>query len=151
MPHLGFYHDDSIFWVSAKSLAAGDGYRISSLPGQPFQTKYPPLYATLLAGIWEINPKFPSNLPLATLLAWILLPFYLLRVWFFLRQYKFDWRVQCSLLLMAGLSPVAAVFSFSLMPELLFTAFLLGSVTLAERSSEPDASRWLPALAGLGG
>ena len=21
MPHLGFYHDDSIYWVSAKSLA----------------------------------------------------------------------------------------------------------------------------------
>ena len=38
MPHLGFYHDDSIYWVSAKSLASGDGYRISSLPGQPFQT-----------------------------------------------------------------------------------------------------------------
>jgi hypothetical protein len=23
MPHLGFYHDDSIYWVSAKSLAEG--------------------------------------------------------------------------------------------------------------------------------
>ena len=151
MPHLGFYHDDSIYWVSAKSLAAGDGYRISSLPGQPFQTKYPPLYAALLAGIWHINPNFPSNLPLATLFAWVLLPFYLLCVWIFLRQCEFDWRVQCALFLIAGLSPVAAVFSFSLMPELLFTAFLLGSVILAERASESGASGWLPALAGLGG
>ena len=151
MPHLGFYHDDSIYWVSAKSLAAGDGYRISSLPGQPFQTKYPPLYATLLAGIWHLNPNFPSNLPVATLFAWVLLPFYLLWVWIFLRQCELDWRVQCLLFLMAGLSPVAAVFSFSLMPELLFTALLIGSVTLAERASEPDAGRWLPALAGLGG
>ena len=75
MPHLGFYHDDSIYWVSAKSLAAGDGYRIASLPGQPFQTKYPPLYAVLLSGIWHVNPNFPSNLPLATLFAWVLLPF----------------------------------------------------------------------------
>ena len=151
MPHLGFYHDDSIYWVSAKSLAGGDGYRISSLPGQPFQTKYPPLYAVLLAGIWHINPNFPANLPLATLFAWALLPFYLLQVWIFLRQCQFDWRVQCVLFLIAGLSPVAAVFSFSLMPELLFTAFLLGSVILAERASEPGASRWLAALAGLGG
>jgi hypothetical protein len=151
MPHLGFYHDDSIYWVSAKSLAAGDGYRISSLPGQPFQTKYPPLYAVLLAGIWHINPNFPSNLPLATLFAWVLLPLYLVGVWIFLRQCEFDWRVQCVLFLIAGLSPVAAVFSFSLMPELLFTAFLLGSVTLAERASEPGASPWIPVLAGLGG
>ena len=151
MPHLGFYHDDSIYWVSAKSLAAGDGYRISSLPNRPYQTKYPPLYAALLAGIWRINPNFPSNLPLATLLAWVLLPVYLLTVWIFLRQCEFDWRVQCLLFLIAGLSPVAAVFSFSLMPELLFTAFLLGSVTLAERASESNAAWWLPALAGIGG
>ena len=151
MPHLGYYHDDSIYWVSAKSLAAGDGYRISSLPGQPFQTKYPPLYAMVLANIWRINPNFPSNLPLATLLAWLLLPVYLLAVWIFLRQCEFDWRVQCVLFLIAGLSPVAAVFSFSLMPELLFTALLLGSVTLAERASAAEASRSLAALAGLWG
>ena len=44
MPHLGFYHDDSIYWVSGRSLAMGDGYRIQSLPGEPYQTKYPPLY-----------------------------------------------------------------------------------------------------------
>ena len=35
MPHLGFYHDDSIYWVSARSLATGNGYRIESLPGSP--------------------------------------------------------------------------------------------------------------------
>jgi len=151
MPHLGFYHDDAIYWVSAKSLAAGDGYRISSLPNQPYQTKYPPLYAMLLAGIWRINPNFPSNLPLATLFAWVLLPIYLLTVWIFLRQCQFEWRVRSALLVMAGLSPVAAVFSFSLMPELLFTAFLLATVMLAERASDPNPAWWLPALAGICG
>jgi hypothetical protein len=151
MPHLGFYHDDSIYWVSAKSLAAGDGYRISSLPGQPYQTKYPPLYAMLLAGIWRANPNFPANLSLATLLSWLLLPVYLILVWTFLRQCEFGWWVRCLLFLIAGLSPVAAVFSFSLMPELLFTAFLMGSVTLAERASESNDAWWLPVLAGLSG
>src|ERR1700735_2743004 len=28
MPHLGFYHDDSLYWVSGRSLAMGNGYRI---------------------------------------------------------------------------------------------------------------------------
>jgi len=74
MPHLGYYHDDSLYFVSGKSLAAGDGYRISSLPGEPYQTKYPPLYSALLAIVWTIDPSFPSNLPIATLLAWLLLP-----------------------------------------------------------------------------
>ena len=48
MPQFGDIHDDSIYFVSAKSLAGGD-YRIESLPTRPFQTKYPPLYPLLLA------------------------------------------------------------------------------------------------------
>jgi hypothetical protein len=151
MPHLGFYHDDSLYFVSAKSLAAGNGYRIASLPGEPYQTKYPPLYAALLAIVWKINPNFPSNLPIATLMAWLLLPAYLAMVWLFLKRLNFSGRVEWLLVLVATLSPIAAVFSFSLMPELLFTALLLASVLLAERSLELGASRWLPVLAGICG
>src|SRR5215467_2763830 len=84
MPHLGFYHDDSIYWVSAKSLADGHGYKIASLPGEPYQTKYPPLYPALLSLIWRIDPNFPSNLPWATLFSWLCLPAYLAVVWAFL-------------------------------------------------------------------
>jgi hypothetical protein len=149
MPHLGFYHDDSLFWVSARSLATGDGYRIQSLPGQPYQTKYPPLYPALLAGIWKVHPQFPSNLPLATLFAWLLLPLFLAALWILLRDYGFALRERCLLVLLAALSPVTVVFSFSLMPELLFTALLLTSVILAERAMQPEASKWVALLAGL--
>jgi hypothetical protein len=151
MPHLGYYHDDSIYWVSAKSLAEGNGYQISSLPGEPYQTKYPPLYSTLLAVIWKINPNFPSNLPAATLLAWLFLPAYLAMAWLFFRQQGFGWREQCVLVLIAGLSPVAAVFSFSLMPELVFTALLLGSLMLAEHAATRPSLPGLAVLAGLCG
>jgi hypothetical protein len=151
MPHLGFYHDDSIYWVSAKSMAEGHDYRIASLPGQPYQTKYPPLYPALLALIWKMDPNFPSNLPLATLFAWLLLPVYLATVWALLREYGFSWREQCVLVLAAGWSPVAATFSFSLMPELLFTALLVASVLLAERAIAEDAPPWLAILAGVCG
>src|SRR4030088_943481 len=91
MPHLGFYHDDSLYFVSGKSLAGGNGFLFASLPGEPFQTKYPPLYAALLSMVWRIDPSFPSNLPIATLLAWLLLPPYLAMVWLFLRQLGFSW------------------------------------------------------------
>lgn len=149
MPHLGFYHDDSIYWVSARSLATGDGYRIQSLPGQPYQTKYPPLYPALLAGIWKLNPQFPANLPLATLLSWLLLPVFLTVLWWLLRDYGFGLRERIVLMLMAALSPVTVVFSFSLMPELLFTSLLLAGLILAERAMQPDAPRWLVLLAGV--
>jgi hypothetical protein len=149
MPHLGFYHDDSIYWVSARSLAMGDGYRIQSLPGQPYQTKYPPLYPALLAAIWKIDPQFPANLPLATFFAWLLLPLFLTTLWFLLRDYGFSLRERIVLLLMAALSPVTVVFSFSLMPELLFTALLLASLILAERAAKPEAPRWFALVAGI--
>ncbi len=141
MPHLGFYHDDSIYWVSGRSLAMGEGYRIESLPGQPYQTKYPPLYCALLAGIWKLDPQFPSNLPMATLFAWLLLPLFLGVLWFLLHEYGFSMRARCVMVLAAGLSPVTVVFSFSLMPELLFTALLLASLILAERAGRPSSIR----------
>ncbi|MGA2215926.1 MAG: hypothetical protein ABSH31_21825 [Bryobacteraceae bacterium] len=149
MPHLGFYQDDSLYWVSARSLATGNGYRIESLPGQPYQTKYPPLYCTLLAGIWKLDPRFPSNLPLATLFAWLMLPVFLGTLWLLLRDYGFSARARWLMVLWAGLSPVTAVFSFSLMPELLFTALLLGSLILAERAMKSDAAAWMAVLAGV--
>src|SRR5690349_13950375 len=50
-------HDDSIYFVGAKSMAEGSGYRILSLPAEPFQTKYPPLWSLALAAIWKIDPQ----------------------------------------------------------------------------------------------
>jgi len=149
MPHLGFYHDDSIYWVSGRSLAMGDGFRIGSLPGQPYQTKYPPIYPALLAGIWKINPQFPSNLATATLFAWLLLPLFLWALWALLREYGFSERARYVMVLAAGLSPVTVVFSFSLMPELLFTALLIGSIILAERAMKQEAPLWLVLMAGV--
>src|SRR5947207_2072128 len=58
---LGFYQDDGIYAVTAKSIADGSGYRIISLPGEPYQTKYPPVFPILLSTVWRINPHFPSN------------------------------------------------------------------------------------------
>src|SRR5690242_11650182 len=64
MPHFGHLHDDSIYWVTAKSLAEGKGYRILSLPAEPYETKYPPLWPLALAAIWRIDARFPQNLRL---------------------------------------------------------------------------------------
>jgi len=61
MPHLGQYHDDMIYWVTAKSLAQGSGYRILSLPDQPYQTKYPPLYPLLLSAACAWFPLSPAT------------------------------------------------------------------------------------------
>ncbi len=60
-PHLGLFHDDGIYAVTAKALAEGRGYRLLSLPTNPVQTKYPPLFPLLLAAVWRLAPAFPQN------------------------------------------------------------------------------------------
>ncbi len=149
MPHLGFYHDDGIYWIGAKSLAQGHGYRILSSPGQPYQTTYPPLFPALLALAWLWNPSFPANLPIATLLAWLALPAYLLLVRALLKQYAFSPTERTILCLIAGLNPFCALLSFSLMPELLFTSLLLLSLILAERRTSLTGIGLAGVVAGL--
>ena len=135
MPQLGFYHDDGIYWVTAKSWAQGDGYRIPSLPERPLQTKYPPVFPALLSLVWRLNPNFPANLPLATLLVWCLFPIYLGLVWALFKEYGFSPRAQLLLAALAALNPIAVLYSISLMPELLFTVLLLSAVLAAGRSA----------------
>src|SRR5215468_8168377 len=59
---FGGFHDDGIYVTTAKSLASGNGYRIISLPGEPAETKYPPLYPFLLSLVWRAKSSFPENL-----------------------------------------------------------------------------------------
>src|SRR5258708_20535093 len=59
-----FYHDDGIYFTTAKALAAGCGYIIPSFPGGLPQTKYPVLYPLILAGVLRIWPAYPANLGL---------------------------------------------------------------------------------------
>src|SRR5262249_4735789 len=57
----GEYHDDAIYVSTAKALAEGEGYRQTFLPGAPPQTKYPPLYPALLAGVWGFWGALPPT------------------------------------------------------------------------------------------
>lgn len=57
-PHTALFHDDGIYLATAESLANHHGYRIASLPDEPYQTKYPPLYPALLALLWRWPGSF---------------------------------------------------------------------------------------------
>jgi hypothetical protein len=148
MPHLGRFHDAGIYWVCAKSLAQSSGYRILSLPDQPYQTKYPPLYPLLLSVIWRVNPSYPDNLPLATLVSWLMLPLYLIlarRIFLDLGLGPVHALVLCVLL---ALNPYVVLYSVSLMSELMFSCLLLGCLWLAKRAGDPGSAWWLAGLAG---
>ncbi len=61
---IGLFHDDGIYAVVAKALSEGNGYRIISLPGDPYQTKYPFLYSYLLSWAWSVNPHISEVITL---------------------------------------------------------------------------------------
>src|SRR5579884_2052272 len=86
MPHLGIWHDDAVYWISAKSLATKGQYRLLNLAGTPAQTKYPPLYPLLLSMVWRLNPRFPDNTPLLMALQWAMLPVLVALLWVWCRD-----------------------------------------------------------------
>jgi hypothetical protein len=139
LPRFGDLHDDSIYYVSAKSLADGGGYRVESLPGEPSQTKYPPLYPLLLSAAWRLNPEFPDNLPIAAWISWLALPAIMLQLlWVFPRLGITDWRAWMLMTLVA-LNPYMLAFSSTLVSELTYTALLLAAILLTERATHADA------------
>jgi len=149
IPHLGYFHDDSLYWVCAKSLAEGSSYRILSLPDQPYQTKYPPLYPWLLSLIWRIRPAFPDNLALAALLSWLLLPALVILANLVYSDLGLPRLHRWALCGWLALNPNLAFFSINLLSELLFCCLLMGFLILAERSRNSASGSAKAAAAGL--
>src|SRR5215471_14018621 len=151
---FGAYHDDSVYFSSAKALAEGRGYIIPSLPGTPPQTKYPVLYPWLLSWIWRWGPSFPANLvPTLGMTAlfgcWVLVAaFQLLR--------KFEGVGDWPALAIIGLCAFHGLFlslSAAVMSDIPFMALALTAALTAD-SAMRWGSRFMPVvttgiLAGL--
>lgn len=133
MPQFAYLHDDGILFVSAKSLAH-DGYRISSLPENPPQTKFPPLYPLYLSGVWRIDPHFPENLRIATLSSWLVFAACLALAWMWYRRNGVAEKRTWLLVALLGLNPYLIWFGSILFSDLFFTCWLLGTFLLAGRS-----------------
>lgn len=148
VPHFGEFHDDGLYVASAKSLAEGRGYRAASLPGQPWQTKYPPLFPAWLAMAWRANPDFPANLAWLLPLVWVWLPALALisRVVFSDLGFPDPWAWALSAAVLVN--PIAAYFGVSIMAELMMATLLMASLAMAERK-RPWASGVLAGLAFL--
>jgi 4-amino-4-deoxy-L-arabinose transferase-like glycosyltransferase len=139
LPSFGDLHDDALYYVSAKSLADGGAYRVESLPGEPSQTKYPPLYPLLLSIAWHIDSQFPHNLPIAAWISWLAFPAILIQLpWVFPRLGITGWPAWLLMTLVA-LNPYMLVFSSTLVSELAFTALILAAILLTERVVDQDS------------
>jgi hypothetical protein len=147
VPHFGVLQDDGVYLIDGKALAEGSGYRILSLPAQPNETRYPPLYPLYLSLAWRMIPTFPANLPLALLLSWLSLPAVLGLTYIWCRGHRFPAPLTWLVLASFGLNPYVLFFVSNLGSEMLLMAFVLGTTLIAERRNQ-DGWRG-PLLAGL--
>src|SRR5581483_10216076 len=127
MPHLGIWHDDAVYWISAKSLATGGGYRLLNLAGAPPQTKYPPLYPLLLSAVWRVNPQLPANAPLLMAVQWSMLPVIVVLLWTWFRRTGFGPPVAFALTAVVALCPMTTMFVTTPLTEAPFLIAVLST------------------------
>src|SRR5579863_2353231 len=74
-PGVGLAHDDAVYLVTAKAIAAGHGYVIDSLPDPGPQTQFPPIFPGLLALFTFVSQQtlWLKLLPLACAAGWFVL------------------------------------------------------------------------------
>ncbi len=125
-PAVGLYYDDAVYLVTAKSIAAGHGYTIESLPRPIPQTKYPPLFPAVLALFTLVSQQawWLKLCPLACAAGWLVL------------THKLLLRMGASrndALLLVGLtaaSPTIVYLNTSLMSESLFALLVTAALLM---------------------
>ena len=133
IPQFGTYQDDGLFLIGAKSLSEHQGYRISNLPGEPFQTKYQPLHAWVLASIWSINGNFPGNLFLIAMYQAVVLVLFIALSGFLFRSFRFSPLVSAALCAFLALSPWVIYWATVPFSDYLFAALVAGTFLLLNR------------------
>lgn len=87
-PIYSAWKDECVYLATAESLAQGMGYRHVELPGEPWQTKYPPLYPALLALVYKLQPSLPRAYPVIVALNAALASTALV-LWYFVLRRRF--------------------------------------------------------------
>jgi Dolichyl-phosphate-mannose-protein mannosyltransferase len=134
--------DDGSYVAAAKSLASGEGYRISSVPYDAAQTKYPPLYPFLLSLIWRVDPNFPQNTMLMMALSAIASLAVLLTSWLYLTRSNYATPgVGLLLVLVVSTNLYTIIYSTSVLSEMTFALLSLLALSIGERHLKEGGAR----------
>lgn len=140
---FGLYHDDTLYFSTAKALAAGDGNVLPNLPASPAQTKYPPLYPLLLSLIWRVQPNFPDNLIWAWTMNLMFGVALVLSAAGVLRRLGSSRRQALALAAIFALNPYTILWTNLLLSDVLFAALTLLAVLAADRAMvQPREKFW---------
>jgi hypothetical protein len=145
---FGSYGDDAIYVTTAKALAAGQGYRIGSLPYEPMQTLYPPLYPFLLSLIWRAYPHFPENLPAMMILSILATLSFLTLSYHYLVRHGYA--TACQALIVISFSAInwrTMYWATIVLSDMLCAAISVAGLYLAEKYEGEEARGRAPGIA----
>lgn len=144
---VGIFQDDGHYLILARSLAFGDGYRYTNLPGAPAGTHFPPGFPLLLAPLWWVAPRFPANVVFFKLVNVALLPFAALAVRRFARRVGGLSVLASTVGTVACIATVPVLFLNGLLfSETAFVAALYATLVIAERFVSRPLPSWRHAL-----
>jgi hypothetical protein len=146
---FGSFHDDGIYVTTAKALATGKGYRITSLPYEPAQTKYPPFYPFLLSLIWRLSPNFPQNLVLMMVLSVVAtVSFLALSFRYLTRQgYAPSWEA-LAVVALTAINWRTMILATSIFTEMIYGVLSILALSIAEKVAKRKGD-WIASM-GLG-
>ena len=147
---FGYFHDDTLYFSSARALATGHGYIIPSLPGTPPQTKYPILYSWILSWVWKWSPGFPGNVMPAIWVTALFGCWFLAAAFQFLRKMEGigNWAA-LAIVAFIAFEPTFLTFNAALLSDVPFMALALTAMVLADSALQPGRRVWAAALAGV--
>ena len=139
----GFWHDDGVYAITGRALAAGEGPQLPHRPtldahAEPaWQVRYPIGYPLLLAAGFSVSPAFPDNL---LFLQSITVAFALAAVgafYVYLRRVRgARWWIAALSVLLTASSVQFVVYSTMLMSELPYLLVTIGVLALVESRRE---------------
>jgi 4-amino-4-deoxy-L-arabinose transferase-like glycosyltransferase len=145
---FGALHDDGIYAVTARSLAATGEYRITSLPGEPYQRKYPIVFPAMLAVVWRIAGDFPANIVWLKAVSLLAGAVFLSLTFGLLRCVGSSAWTAAVIAGVCAVNPATGEASNTVMPELVYGAISIGALWLLERAVRENSSPGLGLAAG---
>jgi 4-amino-4-deoxy-L-arabinose transferase-like glycosyltransferase len=140
------YGDNARYIIVAQSLAAGKGMALANAPEQPQDTKYPPGYPLLLAGLIRI---FGYHLALLNALSLLCTLATVAIAWKFTRVLGFTGGMRILLAGIFALHPLTLEYSRVTLIEAAFVLALLSALYCLARFESENKAAWLRAAGAL--
>jgi hypothetical protein len=145
---FGANHDDGIYAVTGRSLAITGEYRIISLPGEPYQQKYPIVFPAMLAAVWRAADEFPANLIWLKSVSLLAGAVFLSLTFGLLRSVGTSGWTAAVITGVCAVLPATGESANQVMSELAYGAISIGALWLLERVVREDSSPGMGFAAG---